>query len=678
MNFHVALLTVPISLLSLAAAHAQSGSVIALDPVVVNAANADDAGTGTAPEGSTSAAEATAGNDPAAPGGFTITADDIALQNPTNVQELFQNEPTVTVGGSIPASQKIYVQGVEEPNLAVTIDGVRQNNKIFHHNATTLIDPELLKAVRVDPGVAPADAGPGALGGAIAFETKDARDLLAPGRNVGAILNGQYQSNGDIFSTSATAFGQYGGFDALVFGKFATGDPQTDGNGDTIIGSGTNLLSGLAKAAYQSDAGHRIEAAFEIVNDDEPRPYRANIGEIVGGRPVPPTRDYKLNRQNYALTYTDETPSALWDPKVQIGFSRTDLDVTEPTQGIFGVTQSLNGKAQNTFSGGYGSITVGTDFYADEADYSYRYYPDSAWNEGGNERAQNLGFYTQGRFDVTDRLRLSGGGRLDIQRFEGVDGSDQVNAGPSVNASGEYDITSFLTAYVGASHVWAGIPLAENFIINPFWTYGNDITPTTADNVVAGLRASHNGFSAGAKIFQTQIYNARTPNYSLGPDIQRDIRTRGYELTAGFDNAAISANVGYAYINAEIDGRPADSYYGNYLTVPVGHILTASADYTFAQWNLTVGANAEVALQNDDTYIDDTGGRGEPLPGYEVVNAFAEWTPARLPNLTLRAEVNNIFDAEYVARGTYGMEYASVVPLYEPGRSFLLKASVKF
>ncbi len=678
MNFRLALLTASVSLLSIAAAHAQNGSVIALDPVVVNAAS-DNAGgeTGSTAEGGASSTEGGA-NDPAAPGGFTVTSEEIARENPTDLQELFQNEPTVTVGGSIPASQKIYVQGVEEPNLAVTIDGVRQNNKTFHHNATTIIDPELLKAVRVDPGVAPADAGPGALGGAIAFETKDARDLLAPGRNTGAILNGQYKSNGDIFSTSATAFGQYGGFDALVFGKFATGDEQTDGNGDTIIGSGTNLLSGLAKAAYQSEAGHRIEAAFEVVNDDEPRPYRANIGEIIGGQPVPPTRDYTLNRQNYSLTYTDETPSALWDPKVQIGFSSTDLDVTEPGQGIYGVTQSFNGKAQNTFSGGYGSITLGTDFYADEADYDYRSDTTPSWNEFGTERAQNIGFYGQGRFDITDRLRLSGGGRLDVQRFEGVDGSEQVNAGPSVNVSGEFDITSFLTAYAGVSHVWAGIPLAENFIINPFWTYGNDITPTTADNVVAGLRASHNGFSAGAKVFQTQIYDARTPSYSLGPDIQRDVRTRGYELTAGYDNAAISANVGYAFIDADIDGRPADSYVGNYLTVPVGHILTASAAYTFAQWNLTVGANAEVALENTDTYDDDTGKRGEPLPGYEVVNAFAEWNPARLTNLTLRAEVNNVFDAAYVSRGTYGTEYAGVVPLYEPGRSFLLKASVRF
>ena len=49
-------------------------------------------------------------------------------------------------------SQKVYVRGVEETNLAVTIDDARQNNKIFHHNATTLIDPSLLKAAARRPG----------------------------------------------------------------------------------------------------------------------------------------------------------------------------------------------------------------------------------------------------------------------------------------------------------------------------------------------------------------------------------------------------------------------------------------------------------------------------------------------------------------------------------------------
>ena len=108
-----------------------------------------------------------------------VTAEDLNRIQPADLQDLFKGEPTVQVGSSIPMSQKVYVNGVEETNLAVTVDGGRQNNKIFHHNATTLIDPALLKSVRVAPGVAPADAGPGAMAGSIAYETRDVGDMLS-------------------------------------------------------------------------------------------------------------------------------------------------------------------------------------------------------------------------------------------------------------------------------------------------------------------------------------------------------------------------------------------------------------------------------------------------------------------------------------------------------------------
>ena len=80
-----------------------------------------------------------------------VTDADIERLNPADLQDLFASEPSISVGSSLPVSQKLYVQGVEETNLSVSIDGSRQNNKIFHHNATTLIDPALLKAVSIDP-----------------------------------------------------------------------------------------------------------------------------------------------------------------------------------------------------------------------------------------------------------------------------------------------------------------------------------------------------------------------------------------------------------------------------------------------------------------------------------------------------------------------------------------------
>ena len=69
---------------------------------------------------------------------------------------------------------------------------------------------------------------------------------------------------------------------------------------------------------------------------------------------------------------------------------------------------------------------------------------------------------------------------------------------------------------------------------------------------------------------------------------------------------------------------------------------------------------------------------GETVEGYEVVNLFAEYVPASFENLTLRLDINKVFDETYIRRGTYGQEYPSVTPLNGPGRSFLLSAKAQF
>lgn len=178
-----------------------------------------------------------------------IDNEDLTRTAPTDLQDVFKTEPSVSVGNSLPISQKIYVNGVEENNLNVSIDGARQNNRIFQHSATTYIDPELLKAVRVDPGVAPADAGPGALAGAIAFETKDVDDLLDPDLSFGGRFTTEYQTGGDTVSSSLALYGREGTFEYLVFGKFADGGTREDGSDNEIVRSSINTSVGAEPRA---------------------------------------------------------------------------------------------------------------------------------------------------------------------------------------------------------------------------------------------------------------------------------------------------------------------------------------------------------------------------------------------------------------------------------------------
>ncbi|KIN69624.1 putative tonB dependent iron siderophore receptor [Sulfitobacter donghicola DSW-25 = KCTC 12864 = JCM 14565] len=608
-----------------------------------------------------------------------VESEDIARQNPADVQDLFKSEPTISVGSSIPASQKLYVNGVEETNLNVTIDSSRQNNKVFHHATTTYIDPALLKAVRINPGVAPADAGAGALAGSVAYETRDVGDLLGEDLTFGGFVKSEYDSNGNIFTKSGSVYGRKGGFEYLGFLKIANGDLRSDGSGEDIVGSGTDLVSGLGKLAYEAESGDRFEFSMEQVTDDELRPYRANIALITAGRPVDLTRNYDINRQNFVFTYTDETPTGWWDPTIKLAYSETDLVIDEDTQFSRGTTGSFNGVIQNRFALPNGSITAGVDFYSDEAELEYYGVTDSTYDILASEKSRNIGLFAQARMDLSPRARVSYGLRADFQEFTDLHGETTSDNGFSGNLSGEFDVTDNVVLSAGYSSVWGGVPLAENFILNDAWAYPEDgIEAVTSENIFLAANANFGAWDLSGKLFRTNIDNARTPSWSGGPDLQADLESRGFELGLGYAWANGFARIGYANIDSEIDGRTADSYSGNYLTTPLGEVVTLEVVHTLPQHNLTFGADAQIVLSETNTYDFDTGGAGPTLPSYEVVNGFVEWKPKRNENWTIRGEVNNLFDATYANRATYGQEFATVNPLLEPGRSFKISASLKF
>ncbi|MEM7268162.1 MAG: TonB-dependent receptor [Pseudomonadota bacterium] len=606
-----------------------------------------------------------------------VSSDDLARAKPTDLQDVFVSEPTIEVSSPLPVSQKLYVNGVEETQLAVTIDGGRQNNKIFHHNATTLIDPSLLKAIAINPGVAPADVGPAALGGSVEYETKDVDDLLAQGETFGGFVTGSYETNGDIFTISGSSYGRAEGFEVLGYAKYANGDTRTDGSNNIIIGSKADLLSALAKAAFESDDGHRLELSYERVEDEGQRPFRADIGRVVVGRPVPDERFYGLERQNIVLRYTDESPSDLWDPEFTLAYSVTDLQVTDADFDNFGKTDSFNGSFKNTFGFDMGAVTAGVDFFRDKGELEYFSLPDpTVDNDEADERVTNLGVFAQARLEVTDELYVSFGGRGDYNQLRGTSGFKESNTGFSANGSFQYQINDILSFGAGAAHVFGGIPLAENFIMSSAWVYDGSVEPVEANSFYGAVRADFGSAYVDGKVFKTNIYNARMPSFRGGPAADTaDLRSKGFELGAGVNWENGFARVGYSNIDTDIDGRAADGFSGRYLTTPLGQIITIETAQAFPDYGVVVGADARIALEENDTF--NFGFPAGSLEPFEVFNAFIEYTPEQFPSLTLRGEVNNIFDETYASRGTYGQEFVGEVePLLEPGRSFILSATL--
>ncbi|MDF3606616.1 acyl-CoA dehydrogenase family protein [Paracoccus sp. DMF-8] len=171
------------------------------------------------------------------------------------------------------------------------------------HSGNFGIDPDLLKRVEVAPGAGSALAGPGALGGAIRYETKDPEDLLLPGRSQGYMLKLSAQTNGKRV-TPGLAF--YGSPDArfgyLVHLTKSWADDYKDGDGNRGADTGNDPLDALVKLRFRPAEGHEPTFSSTWRRDSGRRAYRSNFG-IPPDLPDAVPEDQKLGWRSTSVSY---------------------------------------------------------------------------------------------------------------------------------------------------------------------------------------------------------------------------------------------------------------------------------------------------------------------------------------------------------------------------------------
>jgi len=611
-------------------------------------------------------------------GNTSVTEEELEARNPTSLADIFAGESEIAVSGGAAIAQKVMVHGIEESLLGVTIDGARQNKSAFHHTGNVLIDPTLLKRVEISSGIAPADAGPGALAGLIAYETKDAADLLEPGATFGGHARFGYDSNGSTFTYGGTLYGMTGGFDYLLNATRAQGDDYRDGNGRTIGGTGADLTGVALKLGYTGSTGHRLEFSGEMVRDAGTRAMQGNPPTFgppyfarpdfagVNGRPTV-YRAALSQRNSYTFTYEMTEPQGIWAPLAQLSYNEQLVEAGAAV----GTNTSLSGKLENRFALWGGELAAGVDFFHDTArSHGVLNAPP------GRETLNNAGIYAQMRQDVGERLSLSYGGRYDIQRYTLDDGSTHEAQGFSANAQADLRLTETLSLNAGVASSWGGFELSEASLINlnGTWTYGVP-TASRALNARAGLRYEQGPWQAGLAYFHTRIDDVNDVLDPARPT--SDVTSRGVDASVAYMGARGFARLNYTYADVREDGDTVASN-AYYIGRPMGHIFALEAAYDVTpDWR--VGGTAEIALANPDAAGAGAGPfvMGE-LPGYEVVNLYATYTPPRYDNVQIRFDVRNVFDAAYASRSSDGIGTAIIDPLNEPGRSFGLSLNVSF
>ncbi|RWF08437.1 MAG: TonB-dependent receptor, partial [Mesorhizobium sp.] len=185
--------------------------------------------------------------------------------------------------------------------------------------STFYIDPELVKSVDVIRGPVANTYGSGAIGGVVFFDTKDAEDFLKPDETWAASVTGRYESNGNGWTTSASGAYRFNeNWDVLGNIVYRNYDDYKDGGGDTVAGTGFDVLSGLLKTTIRPSENSELKLGWVGSSD--------GWTETSGGVPA---NDVDLKSNTFTARYniTDDARSWL-DLHINASYNKTDLDLT--------------------------------------------------------------------------------------------------------------------------------------------------------------------------------------------------------------------------------------------------------------------------------------------------------------------------------------------------------------
>ncbi|MBN9270939.1 MAG: TonB-dependent receptor plug domain-containing protein, partial [Mesorhizobium sp.] len=174
----------------------------------------------------------------------------------TTPNDVFFGVPGITMQSDARrVASSVNIRGLQDfGRVQVIVDGARQDFQRSGHGtqSTFYIDPELLKSADVVRGPVANTYGSGAIGGVVFFETKDAADFLRDGETWAASATARYETNGKGWTTSASgAYRMNENWDVLGNIVYRDYGNYKDGGGNTVNGSGFDVLSGLIKTTIR-------------------------------------------------------------------------------------------------------------------------------------------------------------------------------------------------------------------------------------------------------------------------------------------------------------------------------------------------------------------------------------------------------------------------------------------
>ncbi|WP_317203445.1 TonB-dependent receptor domain-containing protein [Janthinobacterium sp.] len=599
-----------------------------------------------------------------------------------NVAETFQYQNGMAIGGGgNPVAQKVFMRGLEDTMINVSVDGVTQNMALTHHEGRMAFDPALMKSIDIDKGTGSASAGPGALAGAIRATTKDARDLLRPGQSMGAQLGvGVFDNKG--WRSSVSAYAEFDKtVDVLVSGSRQDLQSYRAGNGQEVGNSASDQDTLLAKASWRLGEQQTLSVSHSQQNDNGAYNFRPNMVGWDGNLPIP----QDLKRQSSSLKYADHGARLL--PKFDVNLYRSELEGMRTDKGRRYGEAMKNHGLDVAFVSDFGQhwLAYGVNYRRDQTRAINPLHvltagsPDSLANRG-RESASVAGAYVEDNYQINGQWSAYGGLRFDRYRYEDNFGQEFDSQGASPSLALNYQITPAWKSSVRYARALRGVGVQEAFWMDngaPDLVHNHArINAEKAQTVELSLAYAAGGWMANGQIFRQTI---RDFIGTGGDDARGNIGkvvSDGYELSGGYQGGQWSGRLGVSQSKPKMNGTAlADGDFG--VGTTTGRSWLANLEYR-PQANISAGWNARMVESLSYRAVGPKSAPDMRKAGYAVHDAYLQWQVT--PALQIGLVVKNLLNKYYYDQATYAynVRMKQVLGLAEVGRDVRLQANWKF
>jgi hemoglobin/transferrin/lactoferrin receptor protein len=609
-------------------------------------------------------------------------------------------------GGPRSTAETPQLRGFTQKDIIVTVDGKKQNFDSVH-DGRFFVDPQLLKKVEVVKGPSSALYGSGGLGGVVAFETKDAKDVVKAGQKIGHETSiGFNSANTQILASQIS--GMVGdNYDALAAITGSKGDDIRLGDGSTSRDD-SRVLSGLAKVSYNLNDKTTLKFDASTFMGEGQAPNNPQTG------PGDTTAVNKVDRSNvensFGAKLNYNADNNLVDLNTHVYFNTTEVEervlqgsslnaarsLLSNEMETIGLTIDNKSKVEN-LAGVAHTFTYGVEYInntmsgADSA-RAFRFGVPSA-------EAEQMGAFIQ------DELRFAGFTGSDSSfyvipaaRFDSFENQaddptlpsqDESQVSPKIAATYEFNknynvFSSYGQAfraptltelYLRGTHFPVGGPFTNSFVPNP------NLKPETATTFEYGVGASFDAvIQKSDKItFKASRFETKAEDY-----IDQYIIQGGGNGTTGFRNVDEARIWGYeAEVNYLSDLYRAQIIAGyttgknaatsaNLGTNDAFKVKTDVA-YTIPNTSFEIGYLGKFAKGFDEVAPSTFGALDRinyVRDGYAVHGLYTEYNGKdKLDGFIFNVGVDNIFDTEYAETQARN---------YEIGRSLTTRVTYKW